>query len=47
MQRCLRELRVTGIKTTAPFLNEVLSQHEFIEGRVDTKWIEREFLSRR
>jgi acetyl-CoA carboxylase, biotin carboxylase subunit len=47
MQRCLRELRVTGIKTTAPFLNEVLSQPEFIEGRVDTKWIEREFLSRR
>jgi acetyl-CoA carboxylase biotin carboxylase subunit len=47
MRRCLAELRVTGIKTTASFQDEVLSQKEFIEGTVDTKWVEREFLPRR
>ncbi len=47
MRRCLAELRVTGIKTTASFQSEVLAQPEFEEGRVDTKWVEREFLPRR
>jgi acetyl-CoA carboxylase, biotin carboxylase subunit len=47
MRRCLAELRVTGIKTTAGFQDEVLSQKEFVEGTVDTKWVEREFLPRR
>jgi acetyl-CoA carboxylase biotin carboxylase subunit len=47
MRRCLRELRISGIKTTASFLDEVLSQPEFVEGSVDTKWVEREFLPRR
>jgi acetyl-CoA carboxylase biotin carboxylase subunit len=47
MKRCLRELRISGIKTTASFLDEVLSQPEFVEGSVDTKWVEREFLPRR
>ncbi len=47
MRRCLAELRVTGIKTTASFQDEVLAQKEFVEGTVDTKWVEREFLPRR
>ncbi len=47
MRRCLAELRVTGIKTTASFQDEVLAQKEFVEGSVDTKWVEREFLPRR
>ncbi len=47
MRRCLAELRVTGIKTTANFLDEVLAQPEFVDGSVDTKWVEREFLPRR
>ncbi len=37
MRRCLAELRVTGIKTTASFQDEVLSQPEFVNGTVDTK----------
>jgi acetyl-CoA carboxylase biotin carboxylase subunit len=47
MRRCLAELRVTGIKTTAGFQCEVLAQPEFADGTVDTKWVEREFLPRR
>jgi acetyl-CoA carboxylase biotin carboxylase subunit len=47
MRRCLAELRVTGIQVTASFLDEVLSQPEFVDGTVDTKWVEREFLPRR
>ena len=47
MRRCLAELRVTGIKTTAGFQSEVLAQPEFANGTVDTKWVEREFLPRR
>jgi len=47
MRRCLAELRVTGIKTTAGFQSEVLAQPEFADGTVDTKWVEREFLPRR
>jgi len=47
MRRCLAELRVTGIKTTASFQSEVLAQPEFADGTVDTKWVEREFLPRR
>ncbi|MDZ4849799.1 MAG: acetyl-CoA carboxylase biotin carboxylase subunit [Pirellulaceae bacterium] len=47
MRRCLAELRVSGIKTTASFQDEVLAQVEFVEGTVDTKWVEREFLPRR
>lgn len=47
MRRCLAELRVSGIKTTASFQDEVLAQPEFVAATVDTKWVEREFLPRR
>jgi acetyl-CoA carboxylase biotin carboxylase subunit len=46
MQRALSELRITGIKTTAAFHKTVLAQKEFVEGTVDTKWVERVLLPR-
>ena len=41
MLRCLRELRVKGIKTTIPFQIGVLEHPDFAAGKVDTKWVER------
>jgi acetyl-CoA carboxylase, biotin carboxylase subunit len=41
MLRALRELRVEGIKTTAPRQIDILSHSAFQEGRVDTTFIER------
>jgi acetyl-CoA carboxylase biotin carboxylase subunit len=41
MQRALDELRIEGIKTTVPRLKEILAHSAFIEGNVDTKFIER------
>ena len=41
MLRALQELRVEGIFTTASFHREVLKHSEFVEGWVDTSFIER------
>ena len=41
MIRCLKELRIKGIPTTAPFQIKVLQHNDFVEGKVDTKWVER------
>ncbi len=41
MIRCLDELRITGIKTTVPFLTTVLKHPDFVDCKVDTKWVER------
>ncbi len=41
MRRALAEFRVEGIKTTIPLLRELLNHSAFIEGRVDTAFIER------
>jgi acetyl-CoA carboxylase biotin carboxylase subunit len=41
MVRCLDELRITGIKTTAQFQKSVLLHQDFVDGKVDTKWVER------
>jgi acetyl-CoA carboxylase biotin carboxylase subunit len=46
MQRALSELRIGGIKTTAAFHKTVLAQPEFVQGTVDTKWVERVLLPR-
>lgn len=46
MQRALSELRIGGIKTTADFHKTVLAQAEFVQGTVDTKWVERVLLPR-
>ena len=45
MKRALDELRIEGIKTTAPFHKRVLSHVTFAEGLVDTKFVERTFLA--
>ena len=45
MIRALDELRVQGIMTTAPFLKEVLRHADFVDGRVDTHFVERSMLS--
>lgn len=43
MQRALAELRVDGIKTTTPLHQEILSHSAFVEGRIDTTFVERTF----
>ena len=45
MLRALSELRVDGIKTTAPLHQEILSHSAFFEGRIDTTFVERTFSS--
>jgi len=44
MIRCLQELRVAGIKTTADFHVKVLQNPDFIENKVYTTWVEKEML---
>lgn len=41
MVRSLEELRIRGIPTTADFQIKVLQHRDFVEGKVDTKWVER------
>jgi acetyl-CoA carboxylase, biotin carboxylase subunit len=41
MMRALDELRVTGIETTAPFHRRLLAQGDFVDGHVDTGFVER------
>jgi len=41
MQRALSELRVDGIYTTKPIHQEILSHAAFVEGRIDTTFVER------
>jgi acetyl-CoA carboxylase biotin carboxylase subunit len=43
MQRALEELRVDGIQTTAPLHREILRHTAFVEGRIDTGFVERTF----
>ncbi|MCC7087470.1 MAG: acetyl-CoA carboxylase biotin carboxylase subunit [Pirellulales bacterium] len=45
MQRALAELRVEGIKTTAPLHQDILSHTAFHECRIDTTFVERTLLS--
>jgi acetyl-CoA carboxylase, biotin carboxylase subunit len=44
MLRCLEELQVQGIATTAAFQMRVLREPTFVAGQADTKWVERELL---
>ncbi len=41
MLRSLGELRIEGIKTTADFHQKVLRHPDFVDCKVDTKWVER------
>ena len=43
MKRALRELSIEGIETTAKFHLKVLEHEDFVNGVVDTKWVERIF----
>lgn len=45
MIRCLDELRVKGIKTTAAFHKKVLSHEIFATGKIDTGFVERTWYS--
>ena len=45
MRRALAELQVEGISTTTSFHEKVLQHPEFVSGKHDTKFVEREFLS--
>ncbi|HRF00843.1 MAG TPA: acetyl-CoA carboxylase biotin carboxylase subunit, partial [Pirellulaceae bacterium] len=43
MVRALDELRVTGIRTTAPFHKRLLQHADFVAGTIDTHFVERTF----
>jgi acetyl-CoA carboxylase biotin carboxylase subunit len=43
MQRALLELRVDGIATTIPLHQDILTHSDFVEGRIDTTFVERTF----
>jgi acetyl-CoA carboxylase, biotin carboxylase subunit len=45
MKRALSELHVEGIKTTAPLHEKILNHKSFVEGRVDTTFIQRTWQS--
>ena len=47
MRRALREFVVEGIKTTIPILREIFDTPEFIDGKVDTTFIERSLMPAR
>jgi acetyl-CoA carboxylase biotin carboxylase subunit len=40
MQRALQELRIEGVKTTAPFLRRLLASQTFLNGQVHTRFVE-------
>lgn len=43
MQRALAELHVEGIRTTVPIHQDILGHSAFVEGRIDTTFVERTF----
>jgi len=45
MLRALDELRIEGIKTTVPLHREILRHAAFVEGRIDTTFVERSDLT--
>ena len=46
MRRALAEFHVEGIKTTIPILRELIADKAFQQGKVDTTYIEREYLKK-
>lgn len=44
MRRALAEFKVEGIKTTIPILKELFNNSAFVDGKVDTTFIERHYL---
>ena len=43
MKRALKEFIIEGIKTTVPFHIQLMDDENFIKGKFDTKYLEREF----
>ena len=41
MSRALDELRVEGIETTVPFHKQILRESAFVDGWIDTTFVER------
>jgi acetyl-CoA carboxylase biotin carboxylase subunit len=41
MARSLAELRIVGIQTTVPFHQRILKDSTFVDGRMDTTYVER------
>jgi acetyl-CoA carboxylase biotin carboxylase subunit len=41
MLRALDELRIEGIETTVPFHKQMLRDSTFVEGGIDTTYVER------
>ena len=41
MQRCLGEFVIEPIKTTLPLLKRVLAHPDFLAGKIDTGFVER------
>jgi len=46
LKRCLDEFVLEGVKTTIPLLKTILNNSAFIEGRMDTTFIEQNLLGR-
>ena len=46
MKRCLDEFVVEGIKTTIPLLKRILNHSAFVEGKMDTTFIEQKLLAK-
>lgn len=47
MREALRQLKVEGPATTAPFHQAVLEHEDFVAGRVTTRWVEDVFIPQR
>ena len=47
LRRALDEYRVVGVTTTVPFFQWLIEQPEFIEGRIDTTYLDRVLADRR
>jgi acetyl-CoA carboxylase biotin carboxylase subunit len=47
MRRALREFKVEGIHTTIPILRTIFETPEFVDGKVDTTFIERSLMPAR
>lgn len=43
MRRALQEYEISGLRTTIPFFRDVMSDQEFVDGRLDTGFISRFF----
>ena len=40
MERCLQEFRIRGVKTNIPFLLNLITHQDFLEGRITTRFLD-------